>query len=88
VPDHPITLALLAQLGQPLLATTLILPGEAEPLNDPDTITEVLKNQIDAVIDAGACPAQPTTVIDLTGDTPVVVREGRGEIAALGLVLA
>jgi tRNA threonylcarbamoyl adenosine modification protein (Sua5/YciO/YrdC/YwlC family) len=88
VPDHPITLALLAQLGQPLLATTLILPGEAEPLNDPDTITEVLKNQIDAVIDAGACPAQPTTVIDLTGDTPVVVREGRGEIAALGLVVA
>jgi tRNA threonylcarbamoyl adenosine modification protein (Sua5/YciO/YrdC/YwlC family) len=88
VPDHPITLALLAQLGQPLRATTLILPGEAEPLNDPDTITEVLKNQIDAVIDAGACPAQPTTVIDLSSDTPVVVREGRGEIAALGLVLA
>jgi tRNA threonylcarbamoyl adenosine modification protein (Sua5/YciO/YrdC/YwlC family) len=88
VPDHPITLALLAQLGQPLLAATLILPGEIEPLNDPDTITEVLKNQIDAVIDAGACPAQPTTVIDLTGDTPVVVREGRGEIAALGLVVA
>jgi tRNA threonylcarbamoyl adenosine modification protein (Sua5/YciO/YrdC/YwlC family) len=88
VPDHPITLALLAQLGQPLLAATLILPGEIEPLNDPDTITEVLKNQIDAVIDAGACPAQPTTVIDLTGDTPVVVREGRGEITALGLVVA
>jgi tRNA threonylcarbamoyl adenosine modification protein (Sua5/YciO/YrdC/YwlC family) len=87
VPDHPITLALLESLGQPLLATTLILPGETEPLNDPDAITEALKNQVDAVINAGACPAEPTTVIDLTDDQPVVVRQGRGDLAALGLSL-
>jgi tRNA threonylcarbamoyl adenosine modification protein (Sua5/YciO/YrdC/YwlC family) len=88
VPDHPITLALLAVLGQPLLATTLILPGEREPLNDPQEIAERLKHQVDAVIDAGACPAEPTTVIDLTGDAPVIVREGRGAVEPLGLSIA
>ncbi|MBU6437100.1 MAG: threonylcarbamoyl-AMP synthase [Betaproteobacteria bacterium] len=85
VPEHPITLALLQVLGQPLLATTLILPGEREPLNDPHEIAQRLRHEVDAVIDAGACPAEPTTVIDLTGDTPVVVREGRGALSRLGL---
>jgi tRNA threonylcarbamoyl adenosine modification protein (Sua5/YciO/YrdC/YwlC family) len=88
VPDHPITLALLEALGQPLLATTLILPGQTEPLNDPQEIARLLNNEIDAVIDAGACPAEPTTVIDLTQDMPNVVRMGRGSLEALGLVLS
>jgi tRNA threonylcarbamoyl adenosine modification protein (Sua5/YciO/YrdC/YwlC family) len=88
VPDHPIALALLEVLGQPLLATTLILPGDTEPLNDPDEIAQRLKNDIDAVIDAGACPAEPTTVIDLTEDMPTVVRQGRGSLEELGLIQA
>jgi tRNA threonylcarbamoyl adenosine modification protein (Sua5/YciO/YrdC/YwlC family) len=88
VPDHPIALALLEVLGQPLLATTLILPGDTEPLNDPQEIAKRLKNDIDAVIDAGACPAEPTTVIDLTEDMPTVVRQGRGSLEELGLIEA
>jgi tRNA threonylcarbamoyl adenosine modification protein (Sua5/YciO/YrdC/YwlC family) len=88
VPDHPIALALLEVLGQPLLATTLILPGDTEPLNDPQDIAKRLKNDIDAVIDAGACPAEPTTVIDLTEDMPTVVRQGRGSLEELGLIEA
>jgi tRNA threonylcarbamoyl adenosine modification protein (Sua5/YciO/YrdC/YwlC family) len=88
VPDHPIALALLEVLGQPLLATTLILPGDTEPLNDPQEIAQRLKNDIDAVIDAGACPAEPTTVIDLTEDMPTVVRQGRGSLEELGLIEA
>jgi tRNA threonylcarbamoyl adenosine modification protein (Sua5/YciO/YrdC/YwlC family) len=88
VPNHPIALALLEVLGQPLLATTLILPGDTEPLNDPQDIAQRLKNDIDAVIDAGACPAEPTTVIDLTEDMPVVVRQGRGSLQELGLIEA
>ena len=85
VPDHRSTQALLEQMGQPLLATTLILPGETEPLNDPLEIRERLQRQIAAVVDAGACPMEPTTVIDLTDDEPMVVREGRGSLQALGL---
>lgn len=88
VPNHPIALALLEVLGQPLLATTLILPGDTEPLNDPDEIAKRLKNDIDAVIDAGACPAEPTTVIDLSEDMPTVVRQGRGGLEELGLIAA
>lgn len=85
VPDHRVTQALLELFGEPLLATTLILPGESEPLNDPDSIRDRLQKQVQAVVDAGACPMQPTTVIDLTGDEPVLVRRGRGDPAALGL---
>jgi tRNA threonylcarbamoyl adenosine modification protein (Sua5/YciO/YrdC/YwlC family) len=85
VPDHRVLQALLAELGQPLLATTFIPPGEDHPLNDPSEIRERFEKQIQAVVDAGACPAEPTTVIDLTGDEPAVVRSGRGDLAALGL---
>jgi tRNA threonylcarbamoyl adenosine modification protein (Sua5/YciO/YrdC/YwlC family) len=86
VPEHRVTQALLEQLGgQPLLATTLILPGESEPLNDPEEIRTRLQKQVDAVLDAGACPMEPTTVIDLTGDEPTLVRQGRGDASALGL---
>ena len=73
----------------PLLATTLILPDETEPLNDPDDIREQLQHLVDGIVDAGACPLQPTTVLDLTAmannGAPVVVREGQGSLAAIGL---
>ena len=89
VPDHKVLLELLALHGAPLLATTLIAPGETEALNDAQEIRERFEKQIGAVIDAGACPSQPTTVVDLTpmgtGDDPVVVRQGRGALAVLGL---
>jgi tRNA threonylcarbamoyl adenosine modification protein (Sua5/YciO/YrdC/YwlC family) len=85
VPDHRVTQALLAELGQPLLATTLIPPGESDPLNDPQEIRARFEKQLQAVVDAGACLAEPTTVIDLTGDEPVLVRRGRGDPTKLGL---
>ena len=88
VPDHKVAQALLDTLGQPLLATTLIPPGEHEPLNDPQAIRARFEKQLQAVLDAGACPMEPTTVIDLTGDEPLLVRRGRGDPAALGLSLA
>ena len=87
VPDHAVTQALLEQMGQPLIATTLIAPGEADPLNDPQEIRERFQKLLGAVVDAGACPMQPTTVVDLTGDTPALVRSGRGDPALLGLAL-
>ncbi|MBA4342992.1 MAG: threonylcarbamoyl-AMP synthase [Methylibium sp.] len=85
VPDHRVTQDLLALLGQPLLATTLIPPGESEPLNDPDDIAERYDKLLQVVVDAGACPLQPTTVVDMTGDEAEVVRLGRGDPALLGL---
>jgi tRNA threonylcarbamoyl adenosine modification protein (Sua5/YciO/YrdC/YwlC family) len=85
VPEHPVTGALLDLVGQPLIATTLIAPGESEPMNDPLEIRARFEKQVQAIVDAGACPGQPTTVIDLTGDTPVVVRLGRGDPVLLGL---
>ena len=84
VPDHKVTQALLEELGQPLLATTLIPPGESEPLNDAQEIRERFQRLIQAVVDAGACPMAPTTVIDLSGEVPVLVRRGRGDPARLG----
>jgi tRNA threonylcarbamoyl adenosine modification protein (Sua5/YciO/YrdC/YwlC family) len=86
VPDHPVTQALLEVLGQALLSTTLILPGESEPLNDAREIRERLQKHIHAVIDAGACTMQATTVIDLTGTQPEVLRRGMGDCERLGLV--
>ncbi len=85
VPDHLVTQALLEVMGQPLLATTLIPPGEQEPLNDAYEIRERFQKQIQAVVDAGACPMSPTTVVDLSSGEPELVREGRGELALLGL---
>ncbi|MCB1865680.1 MAG: threonylcarbamoyl-AMP synthase [Chromatiales bacterium] len=83
VPEHRIALALLAALNEPLLSSTLILPGEAMPLNDPYEIRDRLGAQIDLVIDGGACPAEPTSVVDLTGDAPAVLRVGRGDVSVL-----
>jgi tRNA threonylcarbamoyl adenosine modification protein (Sua5/YciO/YrdC/YwlC family) len=85
VPDHRVTQELLALLGQPLLGTTLIAPGDTEPMNEAELIRERFERQIQAVVDAGACPMQPTSVIDLSGDGAVVIREGRGRLDALGL---
>jgi tRNA threonylcarbamoyl adenosine modification protein (Sua5/YciO/YrdC/YwlC family) len=85
VPDHKVTQALLEEFGQPLLATTLILPGATEPLNDPEEIRDRLQKQVQAVIAADACPMEPTTVVDLTEDEPRLVRLGRGDPEALGL---
>jgi len=85
VPDHAVTQALLECFGGPLVATTLILPGETEPENDADAIRKRLERQIQAVVDSGPCPMLPTTVLDLSGDQPVLIRRGRGELATLGL---
>ncbi len=81
VPEHAIAQALLAELQQPLLGTTLMLPGSDEPMNDPEDIRETLQKQVDVVIDGGACSLLPTSVVDLTGESPVVLREGRGDVS-------
>lgn len=81
IPDHPVALALLEGLGEPLLSTTLTLPGDEEPMNDPVEIRRRLEASVELVIDAGSCGVEPTTIIDLTGDAPVVVRQGKGPVA-------
>jgi tRNA threonylcarbamoyl adenosine modification protein (Sua5/YciO/YrdC/YwlC family) len=85
VPEHKVLQELLSLHGAPLLATTLILPGEETPLNDPEDIRERLEHQVGAVIDAGACSLEPTTVIDMSDSEPEVLRRGRGDPALLGL---
>jgi len=85
VPDQAIPLALLAELGQPLISATLQVPGDEAPMNDPAEIRARLERQLDLVIDGGAAPAQPTTVIDLTGAEPELIRAGRGDIERFGL---
>jgi tRNA threonylcarbamoyl adenosine modification protein (Sua5/YciO/YrdC/YwlC family) len=89
VPEHTALMALLDLHNAPLLATTLIAPGESEPMNDASEIRERFEKTLDGVIDAGACALEPTTVVDLTpmgtGGEPEVVREGRGPLQPLGL---
>lgn len=85
VPDHPVVRALLADLDEPILSTTLILPGESAPLNVPDQIRDRLEAMVDLVIDAGPCSAVPTTVVDLATEPAVIVRLGSGDPARLGL---
>lgn len=89
VPDRKGLQLLLEELGDPLLATTLIAPGETEPLNDAESILERFPHELDAVVDSGACPQQPTTVLDLTpmalNNPPVVVRQGMGGLKDIGL---
>jgi tRNA threonylcarbamoyl adenosine modification protein (Sua5/YciO/YrdC/YwlC family) len=85
VPDHKALQDLLSLHGSALLATTLIAPGETDPLNDAQEIRQRFEHQIAAVLDAGACALEPTTVIDLTGEQPEVLRQGRGAMAPLGL---
>lgn len=85
VPDHPTVLALLAEIGEPILSSTLILPPDTAPLNDAPTIAVRLKGRIEAIVDAGACNAVPSTVIDLETSPPTIVRLGLGDPAALGI---
>jgi tRNA threonylcarbamoyl adenosine modification protein (Sua5/YciO/YrdC/YwlC family) len=79
VPDHPIAQALLAELDEPLMSTTLILPDDDMPLTDPYEIRDLLDHVVDVIIDGGYCGFEPTTVVDMTGDTPEVVRLGKGD---------
>ena len=85
IPAHPVPLELLATLGEPLLTTTLILPGEDDPLTDGWEIRERLEHDVDLVLDGGYCGGLPTTIIDLTGPAPELVRTGKGDPAAFGL---
>jgi tRNA threonylcarbamoyl adenosine modification protein (Sua5/YciO/YrdC/YwlC family) len=87
VPEHKALQELLALHGSALLATTLIAKNDTEPLNDAQDIRERYEHDIAAVIDAGACALEPTTVVDLTGDEPEVIRQGGGDLARLGLSL-
>jgi tRNA threonylcarbamoyl adenosine modification protein (Sua5/YciO/YrdC/YwlC family) len=86
VPNNPITLELLEIIGAPVLSTTLIPAGETEPLSDPDGIRKRYEHELAAVIDGGPCAVLPTTVIDLTGAEPELIRRGRGDPAVLGIV--
>lgn len=85
VPDHPVVLALLEELGEPLLSSTLILPGDDYPLNDAEEIRERLEHQVELIMDAGSCGIDMTTVIDLTTDVPALVRQGKGGIEPFGI---
>lgn len=85
VPDHPVVLALLQELDEPLLSSTLILPGDDYPLNDAEEIRERLEHQVELILDAGSCGIDMTTVIDLTTDLPALVRQGKGSIEPFGI---
>ena len=85
IPDHPVALALLEELGEPISSSTLILPEEEGPQNDAEHIRDVLEKRVDLVIDGGAVGMDFTTVIDLTGDTPVLMRRGKGDVAPFGI---
>jgi tRNA threonylcarbamoyl adenosine modification protein (Sua5/YciO/YrdC/YwlC family) len=88
VPDHRVAQALLAELGEPLLSTTLILPGAALPLNEPAEIRARLEHRVDLIIDAGSCGIDATTVVDVTGETPELLRMGKGDPSVFGLAPA
>jgi tRNA threonylcarbamoyl adenosine modification protein (Sua5/YciO/YrdC/YwlC family) len=83
VPDHPVPLALLEELGEPLMSSTLILPGDASPMTNGQEIRERLEHQIDAVLDSGNCGVEPTTVVDLAVSPPVIVRQGKGDVGRI-----
>ena len=83
IPDHVVPRALLALLGEPIMSSTLLLPGEEMPLNDGREIRARLEHQIDAVLDSGSCGLQPTTVIDLSVSPPVVLRQGLGRLPGM-----
>lgn len=85
VPDHPVSLMLMEELGEPLLSTSLIPEGEEMPLNDPDEITDKYGHALAGVIASGSCPSLPTTVIDLTVEPPVVLRRGSANPATIGI---
>jgi len=81
IPDHPVCLALLETLNEPIVSSTLIPPGAGQPLSEADEIRDRLGRQLDLIIDSGHCGLEPTSVIDLSGDAPVIIRRGRGDIS-------
>ncbi|MGH8562211.1 MAG: L-threonylcarbamoyladenylate synthase, partial [Nevskiales bacterium] len=83
IPDHPTALALLQALNEPLMSCTLILPGEALPLNEPEQVYNALANQVDIIVDSGTCGLEPTTVLDLSAGEPRVLRQGKGDVSRL-----
>lgn len=85
IPDHVVAQALLEALGGPLISCTLQFPGEDQPVSEPQDAEKLLLNSVDLVLDAGNCGLEPTTVIDLSGDAAVLVRQGRGDVSMLGL---
>ncbi len=85
IPDHPVVLALLEELGEPLLSSTLILPGDELPLNDAEEIRARLEHQVELIMDAGSCGIDMTTVIDLTTDMPELIRPGKGSLEPFGI---
>ncbi len=87
IPAHRVVRALLSELGEPLLSSSLILPGDVQPLNDADEIRVRLEGRVDLIIDAGPCGVMPTTVVDLTAEVPVITRQGKGSAQLLGEVV-
>jgi tRNA threonylcarbamoyl adenosine modification protein (Sua5/YciO/YrdC/YwlC family) len=85
VPDHPVVHALLHQLQEPILSSTLVLPGDVLPLNEGEEIRERLDREVDLILDSGSCGVDMTTVVDLTADMPVIVRKGRGSAVPFGI---
>lgn len=85
IPDHPVVQALLAELNEPLLSSTLMLPGDVFPLNDAEEIRDRLEHQVELVLDGGPCGLEMTTVIDLTGDVPELIRQGGGSLVPFGI---
>ncbi|MFO7190573.1 MAG: Sua5/YciO/YrdC/YwlC family protein, partial [Pseudomonadota bacterium] len=81
VPDHPVAQALLAELNEPLLSSTLLLPGDEAPLSEATEIRARLEREVDLIVDAGPCGIDPTTVVDLSGGTVEILRKGKGSIA-------
>ena len=84
IPEHPITLALLEELGQPMMSTTLILPGEDMPMTDPYEIRSLLEHALDLVVDGGFCGFEATSVVDLSSEPPQIIRKGCGDLTAFG----
>jgi tRNA threonylcarbamoyl adenosine modification protein (Sua5/YciO/YrdC/YwlC family) len=84
VPDHPIARALLELLGEPLMSSTLLLPGDSLPLTEPDEVVERVGNLVDAIIDGGACGMEPTSIIDLSRGEVAILRKGKGDTSAFG----
>ncbi len=84
IPAHRVVHALLTELGEPLVSSTLLLPGHAEPLNDAREIRDRLEHRVDLILDSGSCGVVPTTVVDLTAALPVITRQGRGASGLLG----
>ncbi len=84
IPDHPVVNALLAELGEPILSSTLLLPGDEMPHTDAEEIRSLLEHQVELILDGGSCGIEPSTVIDLTGPEPVVTRAGKGSLAPFG----